>query len=253
MGKSDEIGLPMSIQVAWGLREPATKGPKRVLSLGNIVEAAVRIAEAEGLSAVSMSRIAGDLSSSTMSLYRYVSAKDELLPLMVDAAFGPPSPPIETEISWRAGLEHWSWAYLRVLRRHSWVLHVPISGPPSTPNQVAWAEQGLGFLRGTGLDGAQKMSVILLLAGLVRNDAAISTTYEALAVGDSPGAQAMSNYRLLLEKLADEDRFPEINEVMRAGVFDVPDDVDTEFTFALDCVLDGVEALVSSRPAAVAD
>lgn len=241
--RGGESGLPRSIEVAWGLRDPAVKGPKRALSLGAIVNAAVKIAESDGLGAVSMSRIAGELKASTMALYRYVSAKDELLPLMVDAAFGPPVPAPTPDISWRAGLEHWSWAYLRMLRAHPWVVQVPISGPPATPNQVAWAEQGLSFLRDTELGPAQKMSTVLLLAGLVRNDAALSVAYESFAQPGSDPSAMMLSYRHLLERLTGPERFPEITAVIQAGVFDRPDEPDAEFGFALERVLDGVDVL----------
>ena len=80
-------GLPVSYQVAWGIHERTGRGPKRGLSLDRIVEAGVAVAAAEGLEAVSMSRVAATLRASTMSLYRYVGTKDELLMLMMDAAF----------------------------------------------------------------------------------------------------------------------------------------------------------------------
>ena len=88
--KDDEIELPASIEAAWGIRERPRKGPKPGLSLPRIVEAAISVAERDGLAAVSMSRVAAELGASTMSLYRYVSAKDELLMLMADAAYGAP-------------------------------------------------------------------------------------------------------------------------------------------------------------------
>ncbi|WP_328663570.1 TetR/AcrR family transcriptional regulator [Streptomyces sp. NBC_00328] len=241
------MNLPTSIEVAWGLREPVTKGPKRVLSLERIVGTAVTIAEESGLGAVSMNRIAGELNSSTMSLYRYVSAKDELLPLMVDQAFGPPVAPEEECAGWRAGLEHWSWSYLAVLRRHSWVIHVPTGGPPSTPNQVAWTEQGLSFLADVNLREAEKLSTILLLAGIVRNDAMLASTYEAFAKAGASGGEIMMDYRRLIERLADKEHFPAINKAIKAGVFDSADDQDTEFIFALKRVLDGVDVLIRER------
>src|SRR3954463_13259613 len=86
---SEEPPLPASLEAAWGLRQRPTKGPKAGLSLERIVEAAVALAQADGIGAVSMARVAGELGSSPMSLYRYVAAKDELLALMVDAALGP--------------------------------------------------------------------------------------------------------------------------------------------------------------------
>lgn len=82
--------VPASIRAAWSLRTRAGKGPKPGLRLSRIVEAAVRIARSDGLAAVSMNRLAADLGTSPMSLYRYFSAKDELLVLMVDSAAGTP-------------------------------------------------------------------------------------------------------------------------------------------------------------------
>ena len=86
MGEQD---LPASVAAAWGVRGRPHKGPKPGLSLERIVAAAVQVADAEGLAAVSMSRVAAELGTAPMSLYRYVTAKDELLALMQDAAYGP--------------------------------------------------------------------------------------------------------------------------------------------------------------------
>src|SRR5262245_7490656 len=97
-------GLPASLEAAWGLRGRPARGPRPGLSLERIVGAAVRVAGAEGLAAVSMSRVAAELGTAPMSLYRYVAAKDELLGLMMDAAFSPaPAPPHDGE-DWRAGM-----------------------------------------------------------------------------------------------------------------------------------------------------
>src|ERR1039458_8461205 len=82
MDEDTGTGLPASIEAAWGLRERPHKGPKPTLSLERIVQAAMHIAVTEGLGAVSMSRVATELGGATMSLYRYVAAKDALLALM---------------------------------------------------------------------------------------------------------------------------------------------------------------------------
>ena len=84
--------LPAAVAAAWGVRAHPGKGPKPGLSLERIVAAAVKIASRDGLDAVSMSRVAAELGASTMSLYRYVNAKDELVKLMIDAAWGSPPP-----------------------------------------------------------------------------------------------------------------------------------------------------------------
>ena len=75
-------GLPDAIAAAWGVRERPHKGPKPALSLPRIVEAAVRVADADGLDAVSMGRVASELGAAPMSLYRHVSGKEELLDLI---------------------------------------------------------------------------------------------------------------------------------------------------------------------------
>ena len=79
--------MPRAVAAAWRGREPATRGRRPGLSLATIVDAGVRVAVADGLAAVSMSRVAHEIGAATMSLYRHVSAKDELLAHMVDAAF----------------------------------------------------------------------------------------------------------------------------------------------------------------------
>src|SRR5215469_8552661 len=119
--------VPDSVAAAWGVRERPHKGPRPALSLSRIVDAAVRVADAEGLDAVSMGRVAAELGTATMSLYRHVSAKEELLTLMVDAAWGPVSDgpasdgPAPGE-GWRAGLARWAWALRAGARRHPWVV-----------------------------------------------------------------------------------------------------------------------------------
>jgi AcrR family transcriptional regulator len=87
MDDQEATGLPASIEAAWGVRTRPGKGPRPALSLERIVAAAVRVAAVGGLAAVSMGRVAADLGVSTMSLYRYVGSKDELLALMADLAY----------------------------------------------------------------------------------------------------------------------------------------------------------------------
>src|SRR5512133_4294745 len=90
MDDQSGTGLPASIEAAWGVRSRPNKGPRPALSLERIVAAAVRVAATDGLQALSMGRGAADLGVSTMSLYRYVAAQDELLALMADLSFEAP-------------------------------------------------------------------------------------------------------------------------------------------------------------------
>jgi AcrR family transcriptional regulator len=248
----DSAALPGSVAAAWGVRERPHKGPKPGLSLGRIVEAAVRVADTEGLDAVSMGRVAAELGTAPMSLYRHVSAKEELLTLMVDAAWGPaPDGPApdgpEPGEGWRAGLARWAWAMRAGARRHPWVVRIPLNGLPIMPNEVAWFENALACLAGTGLSEARKASVIMLLSGYVRNVATTEADIGAAirASGLDPD-QWMASYPRMLAELADPLRFPALTRFIAAGVFDVADDPDDEFIFGLDRILDGVAVLIEA-------
>ena len=254
MREPDRADLPDTVAVAWGVRGRPHKGPKPGLSLERIVAAAIKVADADGLAAVSMSRVATALGTAPMSLYRYVAAKDELLALMVDAAYGPPpsgplpSGPAAEDTGWRAGLSRWAWAMRAGIQRHPWVLRIPIGGLPTLPNEVAWFEEGLRCVQDTGLAENQKASAILLVSGYVRNAASIDADIEAAvrASGKTPD-EWMSSYTRTLTQLADPQRFPALTKFIAAGVFDQADPPDDEFAFGLDRVLDGLGVLISAR------
>jgi len=239
--------LPAAVAAAWGVRAHTGKGPKPGLSLERIVAAAVTIASRDGLGAVSMSRVAAELGASTMSLYRYVNAKDELVKLMIDTAWGPP-PERVPGAGWRAGMSRWAWGFRTALRRHPWAARVPISGLPVMPNEVAWFELALADLEDSGLAEAEKASVIMLISGYVRTLATLEADLEVAvrAAGVAPD-EWMAAYPRLLAKLADPGRYPALAKFIAAGVFDRADEPDDEFIFGLERILDGIEVLVSSR------
>jgi AcrR family transcriptional regulator len=241
-------GLPASFELAWGVRERPTRGPKRGLSLDQIVDAGVRVAGAEGLGAVSMSRVAGELGTSAMSLYRYVASKDELLDLMVDAAFRDVAEPPPDQ-PWRAGLAWWARAGLAVYRAHPWALKVPLSSAPITPNSLVFLDRGLRCLAGTSLAEAEKMSVMLLLSGFTRNWAVLS--FDVLSAATGMSAHINLNYGQILGRLITRERFPALTSVVEAGVFDDSETeeefLDQDFDFGLATLLDGVEVLVNGR------
>lgn len=249
MGQADQAGLPRRLKVLWGREEPRRRGPKPSLSLERIAATAIALADAGGIDAVSMSRVAGQLGFTTMSLYRYVREKDELIALMLDVAIGRPAPPEEATAGWRARLEQWSRGYLTALRRHPWITRIPISGPPVAPNQVAWMEAALGALAATALTDAEKLSILLLLNNYVRGVGQLSADL-AEAEADSrpaPGS-VMRHYGQVLAQLIDAEGFPTLRGMLAAGLFDLPDDEpDAEFTFGLRMLLDGVARLVQER------
>jgi AcrR family transcriptional regulator len=241
--------LSPGIAAAWGVRAPAAKGPKPGMTLERIVAAAVAVADAEGLAAVSMNRVAKELRTGAMSLYRYVESKDELLALMVDAALGA-VPATAKEGHWRERLEGWARATMEALWRHPWAVNAPIAGPPLAPHAVAWFEDALSALEGTGLTEQEKPSVVLMLSGYVTNHVTVMSQVAQgfmAGDGDGDGDEAMRSYSDTLRRVADPGRFPALHRVLEAGVFDRADPPDQEFTFGLERILDGIEALISSR------
>jgi AcrR family transcriptional regulator len=230
--------LPAGLELLWGLRDRPRRERKHGLSLDRIVEAAVELADADGLDAVSMSRVAERLGFTTMSLYRYVESKDDLLALMLNAATEPPASLDGPFAGWREGLERWCRELLAALEHHPWVLDVPIGGPPMTPNQLAWLDRGLRALADTNLGEGEKAAVVLLLNGSVMWQARLSAE-----LGPETTQAA-----LLVTPLVDAERFPALRRALDAGIFE-DESIDSDLDFGLERVLDGIGCLVANRAA----
>lgn len=244
--EDEDTGLPVSLATAWGLRERPSKGPKPGLSLERIVAAAVGVAAAEGIGAVSMGRVAKELGASPMSLYRYVGAKDELYVLMQEAVMPAPPEPLPAGAGWRAGLTRWAEAQRAVFHEHLWFLRIPVSGPPASPRSVAWMEHGLAALDGTGLDESAKLGVLMVVGGYVRNEAMLMSDLDAAitASGHTPD-EVMRRYRRTLATLTDPERHPAVTRLLGSAVLDGTEEPDADFEFGLGVVLDGVAALIA--------
>ncbi|MFJ8012670.1 TetR/AcrR family transcriptional regulator [Streptomyces sp. NPDC096339] len=249
---ADDTGLPASLEMAWGLRERPGKGPRPTLTVPRIVEAAVALAATEGMDAVSMGRVAKELGVSTMSLYRYVAAKEELYILMSDAGVGTP-PPLAPDVhtdgrAWRELLSDWAYAQRAVLMTKPWILRIPITAPPATPNQLAWMERGLAALAGTGLRESEKLSTIILIGGLVRNEATMAADMMDAIVksGVSPD-RVVGQYVRTLRLLTGPDSHPAVTRLLESDAFTGSDEPDFQFRFALARLLDGLAELIEAR------
>ena len=126
--ESDEPPVPHIIALLWGRAEPARRGPRPTLTIGDIGRAAIALADAEGLDAVSMKRVAEACGVSTMALYRYVESKAELHVLMLEFAGGEP-PAVSRRRRLRTGLAAWCRAYRDVQVEHPWMLEIPAETP----------------------------------------------------------------------------------------------------------------------------
>ena len=163
--------LPAGLDLLWGRRGAGKRGPRPGLSADAIVDAAIRLADAEGLEGVSMARVAAELGFTTMSLYRYVASKEELLQLMWNgSASGVESLVLEGD-GWRARLRMWAIVQRDMIDRHPWITQMPMAAPPMAPNSMIFVERGLETMDGTALADGDKLRFIGLISSYTLSEA----------------------------------------------------------------------------------
>ncbi|MFF0343096.1 TetR/AcrR family transcriptional regulator [Kribbella sp. NPDC004875] len=223
----------------WGRQPPPSRGPKPAVTLTEIAEVGIRIADAEGLDAVSMQRIAGELPVTKMALYRHVPGKTELVAVMSDLAMGAP-PDRPGDLPWRAALHTWAIDLYDGFTRHPWLLQSTIGRRPLGPNELTWMERGLTALAESGLTGGEQLDAILVITSHVRNIAQQSTTFP----GHTTGLTEQDWTRSLAEILvAEADRFPHLTAAMRTAAGSENQGLE----FGLQRILDGLELLITGR------
>lgn len=150
---------------------PAAVSPDRDL----VVRTAVTIADAEGLTGLSMRRLAGELGIPTMSVYRHVADKEELVLLMMDRvmALNPPPPHLDPDHDgWRACVEALARLQWSMYRRHTWLAQaVSFTRPLIAPNAMAHTEWTMRALEGHGLDPNTQFRAAVTIANYVRGTA----------------------------------------------------------------------------------
>ncbi|MET9782323.1 TetR/AcrR family transcriptional regulator [Nocardiopsis alba] len=238
-----------SLSLLWRTQEPAPRrrgGPG--LSVDRIVAAATEIADSEGLTALSMRRVAESLEVGTMSLYTYVPGKGELIDLMVDAAYGD----LDTRDRsghWRERLRGIAYANRELYVRHPWMLQV-VTIRLLGPNLIAKYDHELSAVDGLGLSEVEMDSTVNLIDGYV--ESAVRQALGAEQVARESGmddAQWWRTYDPLLTALVDESAYPTASRVGTAvgRAHQAVHDPEHEFSFGLERVLDGVQVLVDSR------
>src|SRR5690606_30689278 len=112
-------GVPKAVLLAWGASAPATKGPKPRWTLEQILDTAVRLGDDDGIEAITMSGVAKALGSGTMSLYRYVESREDLLILAADRALGVGQLPAEDSVPER--IRGWVRDLRKTYEQHPWL------------------------------------------------------------------------------------------------------------------------------------
>ncbi|PRA82100.1 TetR/AcrR family transcriptional regulator [Microbacterium sp. MYb66] len=235
--------LPRGIALAWGVAANPQRGPKREMSVEKIVDAAVELADAEGIGAVSMAAVAARLGFTPMSLYRYVTAKDDLLLLMQEEATGlPPESHLEVD-GWRGRLLALYEEQIILYLRHPWMLSLPITGSPITPNSSAWLDAGLAALEGTPLTAEERLAVALAVTGHARWCGIVQAGYteQSRGSGLTPDEVAVRE-AALFDRVITAEEFPALRRAIEDDVFLSAAD---PFRFAVERTLDGVAAYIA--------
>lgn len=250
MADTTETGLPRAVTIAWGIQEAPQRGPSRGMSHERIVETAIEIADSQGLSAVTMQAVAKSLGFTTMSLYRYVASKEELLWLMQDAALAVPEH-ISLPADWREGIRAWASMIRQTYRAHPWALDIP-RGPISIlmPNSVRGANHGLATMKDLPLSNDEKIGIILVLSQHVAGSVDLERDLAEVGAVSIPaeGVEQLSH-------VITPERFPHLAPVMDSGyyiadetpVVDTDDNLDTEYDLGLDLIISGLETMQRER------
>jgi AcrR family transcriptional regulator len=231
---TDEPPLPRALELLWRDSAP----PRRGLNRQRIVATAIEFADAEGLGALSMARLAERLGCGTMSLYRHVANKDELVVFMLSAA--PAPPPAPSDANWRTALSDWADGLWDVYHQHPWILAAASSGLPADPGQLAWLDAGLAALRSTPLAERDKLAAVMSVLYFVRGAAALAL---------DAGSLDASQYPELLRRLVVPARFPALAAALTEGVFDDADDPRAGLDSGVRRLLDGIGVEIAAANA----
>lgn len=226
-------------------RDPAAlprRGPRRSLSLDDVVSAATTLAQRRGLAAVTMREVARALGVVPMTLYTYVPGKAELLDLMLDAAYGQMVRADLTGRPWRERLTVIADENRALFETHPWAVEVSTRRPPLGPGSIAKYEHELSALAGLGLSDVEMDDCLSFLLEFVRANAAARWAAE---VTDQ---QWWEQAGPALDRYLEAGRYPLASRVGAAAgqAHGSAYDPDHAYRFGLARVLDGLAALIES-------
>ncbi|HEX4305200.1 MAG TPA: TetR/AcrR family transcriptional regulator C-terminal domain-containing protein [Solirubrobacterales bacterium] len=235
-------------KVIWARPERSGRGPAPSLRRADIAAAAVRLADADGIEAVSMRALAGTLGVGATSLYRYVESKEEVIDLMVDHAFGidfhfePSDDP-------RANLARFARAMRSLLLAHPWMAVHGAGRPTLGPHVLAMIEAVLGSIDGLGLEIDAMLLAVGTIDAFVRGRV-LDQLAEQEAIRRSGFTQEewLERMEPWMAGILENERFPLVKRVViDARTPHDPDRIEMQFEGGLEQVLDGLLASVEPR------
>ncbi|MFD6532807.1 TetR/AcrR family transcriptional regulator C-terminal domain-containing protein [Streptomyces sp. NPDC060184] len=223
----------------------ASAGPAVALARERIIATAIAVADVEGLGAVSMRRVANELGVATMSLYRHVTDKDDLLTQMMEAACSEWRLPADPPAGWRARLEIAARLLWQTFRRHPWLAPaLSVTRPQLLAGALPFTEWVLQALDGRGLDGQTHFTLHITLFNYVRGTA-VNIEPEAVAEEFTglTSDEWMDTQESQLREAFSTGAFPTLERIAAAG-YDF--DLDMLFEFGLQRLLDGFATRIES-------
>lgn len=236
------MSAPSTLDLLWGAPQRPKRGPKPSLTLERIVGEAITLADAEGLTNLSMQRLAERLGCAKMALYRYVPGKTELTALMLDAAMGTPPSSSPAAPAWRDDLRMWSETIFDRMRDHPWTLELANGVRPMGPNEIAWLESALSALSELPLTGAERLDTVVLLLGHVR-----SLVQQVGPAGADDDLEARLAEQIGQVLGAHADRYPHVVAAFADNAADPATLRNKALSFGIDRILDGIAALIADR------
>jgi AcrR family transcriptional regulator len=239
-----------SLALLWRTRERGARSGRLDLSIDRIVRVAIEIADADGMAALSMRRVAERLGVGTMSLYTYVPGKAELIDLMLDTVYGETAKPADVPGGWRGRLEQIARENWELYRRHRWMLQVGTSRPPLGPNVMIKYEYELRAVADLNLTSIEMDTVVSLVTGhaegAARRAVEASRTVQHSGMTDEQWWRAVAP---ILSTVMDPGRYPTAAVVGEAvgTAHGTAHDAAHNFEFGLQRILDGIEAYVEAR------
>jgi len=238
----------VTLRLLWREADPVPRrGPRRGLSLEAVVGTATGLADAEGLDALTMRRVAAELGVAPMTLYTYVPAKAELLDLMLDAAYAAMPLADTSALGWRARLASVAAENRALFDRHRWAAEVSTARPPLGPGQLAKYEHELAAFDGLGLDEVTIDAALTHLLDCVRACARAESQVRAMrppGAGDDRSWWAVN--APLLQQVLDPERYPRAVRVGSAAgaAHGAAHSLAHAYEFGLARVLDGLTVLI---------
>lgn len=228
----------------WERLDRPAPAPRHTLTVHRIASAAVEIADAEGLDAITMRRLAAELGVAPMAAYRYVSGKDDVLELMVDLVYGELELPADA-IGWRQTMRALAVRTRALMLRHLWLAQLsPRVVLALTPNRMAVAEKVLTALGDLSVDADTMMTVLrtvdAYVHGITHDEIALRQLMEEQ--GWASGDEVRTGLAPQMTWLMNTGRYPAYQRYLREGRHKV--DPEWQFETGLECVLDGLAARI---------